>query len=274
MDPQPHGTLGPTMNLPVATPKLVVSELVKDYRFGRRTVRAIDGIDLTVGRGEIVCIVGTSGCGKSTLLRIVAGLEPPTGGVVTVDGDTVVGPGPDRGMVFQTYTLYPWRTVRANIAFGLECAGRPRAERERRVDELLGIVGLTEFAEHRPGALSGGMRQRVAIARALATEPDVLLLDEPFAALDAQTKRAMQDFLLQVWRRTGATILMVTHDIEEALYLAGRVYVFSARPGRVAAHMHLPFGATRGWSVTRDPRFLDLRDEIRDLLLAAAPARP
>ena len=166
-------------------------------------MRAIDGIDLEVDDGEIVCIVGASGCGKSTLLNIVAGLEMPTSGTVTIDGEAIVGPGPDRGMVFQTYSLYPWRTVSENVAFGLECIGMSRADGAERVKELLGIIGLSRFADNHPKELSGGMRQRVAIARALAPEPDILLLDEPFGALDAQTRRAMQEFLLMVWQRTA-----------------------------------------------------------------------
>ena len=253
----------------IAEPKLVVDGLVKEYTSRRApAVRALDGIDLSVGDGEIVSIVGASGCGKSTLLRIVAGLDHATTGRVEIEGCPIAGPGPDRGMVSQGYSLFPWRTVRANVAFGLECAKVPSRARAERVDELLGIVGLGGFADRLPGELSGGMRQRVAIARALAPEPDILLLDEPFGALDAQTRRAMQDFLLQVWARTRATILLVTHDIDEAIYLGRRVYVLSSRPGRVAARIDVPFGSNRSWQVTRDPRFLDLRDEIRDLLLA------
>jgi NitT/TauT family transport system ATP-binding protein len=239
-------------------------------RRGTEPTVALDGIDLHVDAGELVCIVGASGCGKSTLLNIVGGLEQATSGEVRIDGDLVVGPGPDRGMVFQGYSLFPWRSVADNVAFGLECARWPKAARGERVAELLGIMGLTEFAGHRPGQLSGGMRQRVAIARALAPEPDVLLLDEPFGALDAQTKKAMQDFLLHVRARTGATILMVTHDVSEAVYLSQRVYVLSARPGRVAEEVHVPFGETRGPLVLRDPRFLDLRDEIEDQLFSPA----
>jgi NitT/TauT family transport system ATP-binding protein len=248
---------------------LVVDGVGKTYS-SRRTgdVVALDGIDLHVDHGELVCIVGSSGCGKSTLLNIVGGLDTPTTGEVRVGGDRVVGPGPDRGMVFQAYSLYPWKSVAANVAFGLEIAGWPKGRRAERVEELLGIMGLREFASHRPGQLSGGMRQRVAIARALAPEPDVLLLDEPFGALDAQTKRAMQDFLLQVRLRTGATILMVTHDVGEAAYLSNRIYVLSSRPGRVAEELTVPFGDLRGPRILRDSRFLDLRDEIEDLLHA------
>jgi NitT/TauT family transport system ATP-binding protein len=249
---------------------LVVTGVTKTYSSRRHgDVVALDGIDLHVDHGELVCIVGASGCGKSTLLNIVGGLDTATSGEVRVGGDLVVGPGPDRGMVFQAYSLYPWKSVASNIAFGLEIAGWGAARRRARVEELLGIMGLTEFAAHRPGQLSGGMRQRVAIARALAPEPDVLLLDEPFGALDAQTKRSMQDFLLQVRIRTGATILMVTHDVGEAAYLSNRVYVLSSRPGRVAEEIDVPFGDARGPRIQRDARFLDLRDEIEDLLTAA-----
>jgi NitT/TauT family transport system ATP-binding protein len=257
--------------------KLVVHALVKEFPTGRRSsITAIDGIDLHVDTGELVCIVGASGCGKSTLLNIVGGLEDLTSGTVTIDGEHVVGPGPDRGMVFQAYSLYPWQTVTENIRFGLECSGVPKAEHAARVDELIGIMGLADFADLHPHELSGGMRQRVAIARALAPAPDVLLLDEPFGALDAQTKKAMQDFLLTVWQRTGATILMVTHDVEESIYLSQRIYVLTARPGRVGAVVEVPFGRDRGPAVKRDPRFLDLRDEIEHLLVTptTAPAEP
>jgi NitT/TauT family transport system ATP-binding protein len=242
---------------------------------GRRRepdVLALDGIDLSVEPGELVCIVGSSGCGKSTLLNIVGGLEVATSGDVRLGGDLVIGPGPDRGMVFQGYSLFPWRSVRENISFGLECEGWDRRHRAERVDEMLGIVGLAEWADHRPDQLSGGMRQRVAIARALAPEPDVLLLDEPFGALDAQTKKALQDFLLQVRRRTGATVLMVTHDVTEAVYLSERIYVLSSRPGRVAEEIPIPFGSDRGARIQRDPRFLAVRDEIEDLLHPIAKA--
>jgi NitT/TauT family transport system ATP-binding protein len=247
---------------------LVVRGVSKEFPGGRRQppVLALDGVDLAVHAGELVCIVGASGCGKSTLLNIVGGLEDATAGEVRLGGDLVVGPGPDRGMVFQGYSLFPWRSVTDNIAFGLECAGWDKARRSDRVSEMLGIVGLSEWADHRPDQLSGGMRQRVAIARALAPEPDVLLLDEPFGALDAQTKKTLQDFLLQVRRRTNATVLMVTHDVTEAVYLSQRIYVLSSRPGRVAEEVEVPFGPDRGARVQRDPRFMAVRDEIEDLL--------
>jgi ABC-type nitrate/sulfonate/bicarbonate transport system ATPase subunit len=246
--------------------KLEVRSVSKVYVSRKQQVVALEHVDLHVDDGELVCLLGASGCGKSTLLSIVGGLEQATAGEVTVDGELVVGPGADRGMVFQGYSLFPWKTVAENIAFGLEVARWPVADRRERVQELLGIMGLTQFADALPRELSGGMRQRVAIARALAPEPDMLLLDEPFGALDAETKRHMQDFLLALWQRTGTTILMVTHDIEEAIYLAQRIYVLAARPGRVASTIDIPFGSARGPTTKRDPRFLDLRDELSELL--------
>jgi NitT/TauT family transport system ATP-binding protein len=260
--------------------KLSVQGLVKVFPGGRRRLKqtddvvALGGVDVHVDTGEMVSLVGTSGCGKSTLLRIAAGLDQPTAGGVLVDGEPVIGPGPDRGMIFQGYSLYPWLDVSANIAFGLRLAKVPKAERRERVDELLQIMGLTDFAGRLPKELSGGMRQRVAIARALAPEPDVLLLDEPFGALDAQTRLSMHEFLRSVWRRTGATILMVTHDVDEAVYLSSRVYVMHAHPGRIVDEMAMPFEPGLGPAVKRTPQFLDVRDEIHDLLMDNPVALP
>ncbi len=244
---------------------LVVDRVSRTFGGGSGTSVALDGVSMQVADGELVCLLGSSGCGKSTLLNIIAGLDEADTGEVRVDGALVVGPGADRGVVFQGYSLFPWRTVAENVAFGLEVAGVPKARRRERVDELLGIMHLGEHAGRLPRELSGGMRQRVAIARALAPEPDVLLLDEPFAALDAQTRRSMQDFLLTVWRRTRCTIVMVTHDVEEAIYLAQRILVMSPRPGRIAEEVVVPF-AERAAHVLRDPRFLDLRDELAELV--------
>lgn len=256
-----------------APTKLVVRDVTK--RFPRRRasaeVEALRGVDLHVEAGEFVALVGTSGCGKSTLLRIVAGLEQPSTGEVLVEGDPVLGAGPDRGMVFQSYSLFPWLSVAGNVAFGLEMAGVARRDRHARVEELLGVMNLSEHAARLPRELSGGMRQRVAIARALAPEPDLLLLDEPFGALDAQTRMSMHEFLRQVWQRTGATIVFVTHDVEEAVYLSQRIYVMRARPGRIVEEIALPFGVGLGPAVKRTPPFLDLRDEIHDLLLDVDP---
>jgi NitT/TauT family transport system ATP-binding protein len=250
------------------TARLAVRDLGKD--FGRRgnITTALEEVSLSVDAGEFVCIVGASGSGKSTLLSIIAGLMEPTSGEVTLDGESVEGPGPDRGLVFQGYSLYPWRSVAGNIAFGLEVAGLRGEEIDRRVERYLDVMHLTRWKDARPSQLSGGMRQRVAIARSLATEPEVLLLDEPFGALDAHTKSLMQDFLLDIWRQTNTTVLMVTHDVEEAIFLAQRIYVLSSHPGRVKREIVVPFGEERPRSIRRDERFLDLRDEIQDMLLA------
>ena len=262
---RPDGAAGPG----TTDPKLVVRGLTKTYTQRRKPVAALDGIDLHVHAGELVCLLGASGCGKSTLLSIMGGLEDPSDGEVRVDGELVVGPGADRGMVFQAYSLYPWRTVAGNIAFGLEVAHWPAARRAERIEELLGIMSLTEFADALPRELSGGMRQRVAIARALAPQPDVLLLDEPFGALDAITRRQLYGFLQDVWLHDRRTAVLVTHDVEEAVYLSQRIYVMAARPGRIAAEIPIPFGTSRGPGIKRDPRFLDLRDELGDLLATA-----
>lgn len=247
--------------------KVAVSGVSKTYQVGRKsTVEALHGIDLSVETGQIVTLLGTSGCGKSTLLNIIGGLEDATTGIVTIDGDRVVGPGPDRGMVFQQYSLFPWKSVFDNVAFGLELAKVPSAERTERVNELLSVVGLAEHAERVPRELSGGMRQRVAIARALAPNPDVLLLDEPFGALDALTKQAMHELLRSVWRRTNTTIVMVTHDVSEAVYLSHRTFVMTPGPGRIREAIDLPFGPSGGPATKRTPQFLDLVDELEDLL--------
>lgn len=222
-------------------------------------------VDLDIAAGEIVALIGASGCGKSTLLRQVSGLDAPTTGRILIDGSPVDGVDTRCAVAFQEPRLLPWRTLAQNVAVGLP-RGTDRAVGRQRVHELLGLVGLGECTHYRPRQISGGMAQRTSLARALARNPGVLVLDEPFGALDAQTKRAMQDFLLAVWQRTGTTILMVTHDVEEAIYLSQRIYVLTPRPGRVATVIDVPFGRDRGPTVKRDPRFLDLRDEIEHLL--------
>jgi len=257
-------------------PKLRMIAVTKDYpvseRVGRKgaVVRALFDVDLHVEEGELVSLVGESGCGKSTLLAIAAGLVDATDGAVLVDGHHVTGPGPDRGLVFQGYSLYPWRTVAENVAFGLELKGLRKADITERVARYLSVMGLSDFAGSLPRQLSGGMQQRVAIARALATEPSVLLFDEPFGALDSQTRASMRDFVVQVQADTGATILMVTHDVEEAVYLSSRVYVLSSRPGRVAAELAIPFGPGRERSLLRDQTFRELCWSIDDLLAGRA----
>jgi NitT/TauT family transport system ATP-binding protein len=235
---------------------------------------ALEDISIEVDGGQFVCVVGASGSGKSTLLSIVAGLLAPTAGAVTLRGEPVTGPGPERGLVCQSGAVYPWRTVERNIGFGLELLGLSRAERRERIDWYLAETGLEPFRHALPKQLSGGQRQRVAIARALACEPEVLLLDEPFGALDVQTKEDMQLFLRGVWRDTGTTVLMVTHDVEEAVFLGQRVIVLASDPGRVAADLTVTFGDGRDGSdgrdrdlaVKRTPAFLQLRAEVEDLV--------
>jgi NitT/TauT family transport system ATP-binding protein len=240
----------------------------KDFQVRGRTVTAVDGVDLRVSRGEFVCVVGASGSGKSTLLSLVAGLGSPTRGEITLDGEPVTGPGPDRGLVFQSASLYPWRTVERNVAFGLELLKLSKAERTRRVDWYLAETGLSGLRRSLPGQLSGGQRQRAAIARALVCEPEVLLLDEPFGALDVQTKEDMQLLIRQVWQDTGTTVVMVTHDVEEAVFLGQRVVVLACDPGRVAAEVSVSLPAERDLAIKRTPAFLALRAELEDQVRA------
>jgi len=235
-------------------------------RFGAFT--ALSDVTLEVPEGQFVCLVGASGSGKSTLLSLIAGLARPTSGAVALHGAPVTGPGPDRGLVFQSGAVYPFRTVERNVAFGLELLPISRAERARRVDWYLAETGLTALRRHLPKQLSGGQRQRVAIARALACEPSVLLLDEPFGALDVQTKEDMQLFLRRVWRDTGTTIVMVTHDVEEAVFLGQRVVVLACNPGRVAADLTVPLPDDRPLTVKRLPEFLSMRAQVEDQVRA------
>jgi ABC-type nitrate/sulfonate/bicarbonate transport system ATPase subunit len=195
--------------------------------------------------GEFRVLLGPSGCGKSTLLRMIAGLDKPSGGQVLVNGQPVTAPGKDRGMVFQKYTSFPWLTVAENVAYGMKINGVPEAQRKETVERLLKSVGLTEFADVYPETLSGGMQQRVAIARTLALRPSVILMDEPFGALDAQTRSDMQQLLLQIWDETACTILFVTHDVEEAVYLADRIFIMSSHPGTIVEDVHVPFDRPR-----------------------------
>ncbi len=198
-----------------------------------RGLPVLDSIDLAMAEGRMTCVVGPSGCGKTTLLRVIAGLEPPTAGEVLVEGRQVSGPGPDRGMVFQEYALFPWRTVLSNVSFGLSLQGMGRREARAKADRYVRTVGLEGYEDLYPRELSGGMKQRVAIARTLAVEPKVLLMDEPFASLDAQTRNGMQEFLVALWRRTPTTIVFVTHSVDEAVFLGEEIICLSARPARV-----------------------------------------
>jgi len=220
---------------PDAGARIRISDVGLTFRGPTDSVRALDGVDLEVAPREVVALIGPNGCGKSTLLRVVAGLLPPDRGAVSVDGDPVGGPDPRVGLVFQEPRLLPWRSAESNVRFPMELAGWPNERQAARAGDLLGLVGLRDFAATRPPHLSGGMRQRVAIARALALEPSVLLLDEPFSALDALTRERFNAELLRLWDRTGTTILVVTHSISEAIFLADRVVVLAPRPGRVVA---------------------------------------
>jgi len=213
--------------------RICVRDLHKRYRSRDGEVAALAGVDLEVAEGEFVTIVGPSGCGKSTLLYILGGFIGADSGTVAVDGEPVAGPGVDRGVVFQEYALFPWLTVAQNIRYGLEMTGVPRAERSPIVERLIATIGLEGFEHRFPRELSGGMKQRVAIARTLAYDPKILLLDEPFGALDALTRETMQDELLRLWQATRKTVVMVTHDVNEAVYLSERVLVMSQRPGRI-----------------------------------------
>jgi ABC-type nitrate/sulfonate/bicarbonate transport system ATPase subunit len=251
------------VDLPV---KLHIHNVSKVYRTKEHEVLAIDEIDLKIKNKEFATILGPSGCGKSTLLRIVAGLAKPTWGVVRLDGNVIQGPGQDRGMVFQSYTLFPWLTVKENIQFGLEISGVPRVEQEQVAQEFIEKVGLRGFEKAYPKGLSGGMKQRVAIARALANNPAILLLDEPFGALDAQTRSLMQEILTQVWEELHQTILFVTHDVEEAIFLSDRVFVMTARPGKIKAEIPVSLERPRNYEMKATESFLDLKKEALSLI--------
>ena len=245
---------------------LEIFRLYKEFSSKKGTIIALKDINLHVETGEFVCVVGASGSGKSTLLRLIAGLDFPTSGEITVDSAIVTGPGADRGMVFQKYTLYPWMTVQKNVEFGLKLLRISPTKRREEASYYLSIVGLSDFAQSYPKELSGGMKQRVAIARALATNPKILLMDEPFGALDIQTKENMQQFLLEIWRKTGCTILMITHDVREAVFLSQRVYVLSARPGTVKEEVAIDLPHDRDYNIKRQSLFHQQADAITDLL--------
>jgi NitT/TauT family transport system ATP-binding protein len=219
---------------------LTVENLNKTYISHGSETSALVDISLQIEEGEFVCLLGPSGCGKSTLLKIIAGLIPASSGRITINGKPVSGPGPERAVVFQDYALFPWMTVRDNVEFGLEARNLPVAERREVSRRLLKVVGLSDFAERFPHQLSGGMKQRVSIARALAVDPSLLLMDEPFGALDAQTRQLLQDELLRIWREYRKTVVFVTHSIEEAIYLSDRIVVMTARPGRVKQIVMVP----------------------------------
>ena len=243
---------------------------VRDFSLSYETlggsVEAVSNAAIHINPGEFVSIIGPSGCGKSTLLNAVAGFLKPTRGVVTVDDETVEGPSADRGMVFQQYSLFPWKTVRENVEFGLKLKKMDRANRERAARTLLGLAGLSAFENHYPDRLSGGMKQRVGIVRALATGPKVLLLDEPFGALDAQTRVIMQQILTNMWQRLKISVLFVTHDIDEAIFLSDRVYCMTARPGTIKAEIAIPLERPRQQSMMMSSEFLGLKRGLMSLI--------
>jgi NitT/TauT family transport system ATP-binding protein len=249
--------------------KLSIEHLSKRYWFERedREVLAVSDVSLAIEDGEFLAIVGPSGCGKTTLLNIVAGLLPYEEGTVSIDGKRVNGPGVDRAVVFQHSSLLPWRTIAGNIRYGMEMQRRfDETTMHQRTDHFVKMVGLSGFERHFPNELSGGMQQRVNLARALAADPKVLLMDEPFAALDAQTREFMQAELLKIWSQDRKTVLFITHQINEAVYLADRVAVMSARPGRLKGVFKVPFGRPRTLSLKRDPQFLEIEDSIWQLI--------
>jgi len=244
---------------------LEINNLHKNFDTKNGKLVVLKDINMSIKQGEFICAVGASGSGKSTLLRQIAGLDKPTTGAVKIDGKEVVSPGPDRGMVFQHYTLFPWMNVQENAEFGLKLQGLPKQQRREQASYYLSVVGLTKFAKSLPQELSGGMKQRVAIARALASEPKVLLMDEPFGALDIHTKESMHEFMLDLWRRTQITIFMITHDVEEAVFLSNRIYALGARPGTVRKEMSINL-PDRNLSIKRHTKFHDYRDELMDLM--------
>ncbi len=250
----------------VEMPKLQIEKVFKVFSQRGREIVAIENVSLQIKNKEFTTILGPSGCGKSTLLRIVAGLTKPTQGVVRLDGKIVSGPGQDRGMVFQSYTLFPWLTVKENIQFGLELSGMEKSKQEEIVQEFIEKVGLKGFEGAYPKELSGGMKQRVAIARALANNPDILLLDEPFGALDAQTRSLMQELLTQVWEDLHKTILFVTHDVEEAIFLSDRVFVMTARPGKIKAEIEIPLERPRNYEMKSTEAFMNLKKQALALI--------
>ena len=260
----------------MSKPKLKIEKLKKEFRKSRRTgpVVAIEEFSLDVMEHEFVAIVGPSGCGKSTLLRVVAGLERPTEGIVLLDGREITGPSPQRGMVFQEYALFPWKTVRGNVEFGLKAQKVVREERDRIIEEYLKLVGLKGFEKHYPDEISGGMKQRCALARVLATDPAILLMDEPLAAVDAQTRLILQEDLLRIWgedrpREERKTVFYVTHNIDEAVLLADRVVVMSAHPGRIRKILLIDLPRPRIQARTL-PEFHAHIQQIWDLIKAEA----
>jgi NitT/TauT family transport system ATP-binding protein len=249
---------------------IVIDRVSHEYRPARgRSVLALDNVSLSVRDREFVALLGPSGCGKSTLLYLVGGFLPVEAGAIVVEEKPVAGPGPDRGIVFQHFALFPWKTVLQNVLYGPEKLGLPKDERERRARDFIDLVGLAGFEDSYPSQLSGGMKQRAAIARTLAVDPRILLMDEPFGALDAQTRSLMQDELLRIWQRSRKTVIFVTHDVQEAVFLAERIAVMSARPGRVKEIVEVGFDKNDP-DLLRTPQFLEMVDHVWDLVRSEA----
>ena len=243
-----------------------IRDLGAVFRAKGAPIEAVRGVSLRVESGEFISLIGPSGCGKSTLLNIVAGFVKPTSGAALLDGKPILRPGSDRGVVFQQYSLFPWTTVRKNVEFGLKMQGVPAAKRETAARTLLGLAGLLAFENHYPDQLSGGMRQRVGIVRSLATSPQVLLMDEPFGALDAQTRVVMQEVLTNMWQKFRISVLFVTHDIEESIFLSDRIYVMTARPGRIKAEIRVPLPRPRTAEMTYGAPFIALVQQLKSLI--------
>ena len=249
--------------------RIVFDHVSVEFPSSRGALRVVDDVSYEIADGEFVAIIGPSGCGKTTMMNMVAGFMQPTRGRVLLDGEPIAAPGPDRGVIFQEYGVFPWLTVKDNIAFGLQLASsraKP-AERDAICNRYMRLMGLTEFADAWPKMLSGGMRQRLALARAYAVRPQFLLMDEPFGALDAQTRTAMQDLLLQVLETEGKTVMLITHSVEEAIYLASRIVVMSARPTRIREEIRIPFAYPRAESVHETREFNELRSHLRELVM-------
>lgn len=257
--PSPHTSL-------MSEPILRVDSVSKQFPTKQGPLTALEPTSFTMETGEFVSIVGPSGCGKSTLLHVIGGLLEPTSGHMYVDGVEFFEPGAERGMVFQAYTLFPWLTVRQNVQFGPKLHGEDMAKRQELANHFLDAVGLHGFRDHYPKQLSGGMRQRVAIARALANSPRMLLMDEPFGALDAQTRAVMQDLVLDIRRKEHTTTLFITHDIDESVYLSDRIFVMTARPGHMKAEISVPFGEDRDDPLRNAPEFIAIRKQVHELL--------
>lgn len=262
-------TTGSPLKAHVASSKILAEHIDKIYTSGKKSTKAIEDASIDIQDNDFVCIVGPSGCGKSTLLRMLAGLDFPTNGNIIVNDRKVTGPGPDRGMVFQTYTLFPWMSVEDNIKFGLKLKNMPKDKQEEIDKRYLKIIGLEKFAKSYPKELSGGMKQRVAIARALANQPEVLLMDEPFGALDPHTKSMMQLLMREIWEKEHPTVVFITHDIDEAVFLANKIYVMSARPGKIMKEVNVYLPHKRTLELKDSTEFIKIRKDINSLLYSS-----